>query len=567
MDITQQQLEEHVQAQPKSTLFPYLAERLLHNGRIGQAGRISRAGVEANPEYVTGRIIAGQVALEREEYAFARDCLLGALENDPGALQARELLLEHREALDLSPAQQQEIARILRMFVPDHALAEAVLSAKVQPEEAPESSQGGAEAQEIPAGEIRIEEEEGRIALDDDAEETVEDETEPGAVPSAESSEETVGEMFRDALADEEEFSPPEFEGDQEEFPAEEVEELFVPETEAEEAETSGGEPEDHPSEEDEKAPGGTEPASPEEIQDQPSGEPEEPAEGKDPFLKSFVGEDRGEKSAEDEGESSGDITAEESGTRSVTPSDFLQDEEASDEAREEAGFSDVSESEETEQETGPSDPDSPEAEETGKEIPEDQDVYLKSIRKSRPEAADMDETDTDEPPEGGMRDSRRQIPFTHPFFDPGEDDLEEKGGAESIRLPADLSEEEINEILRNEILLEAEAESGDSGQETAEPEEEDSEREQAEADTRQEFAPPVRSEEKEAEILRDLEEPGLQITERMATFTFASVLKSQGLYEQAYQVLEILRKKSGDIRRIEREQAELKRLIDRQNE
>jgi|GEM_PF-2196843 len=58
-------------------------------------------------------------------------------------------------------------------------------------------------------------------------------------------------------------------------------------------------------------------------------------------------------------------------------------------------------------------------------------------------------------------------------------------------------------------------------------------------------------------------EQGSIKITERMATFTFADVLKSQGLYDQAYQVLELMRNKSEEIERIESEQTELKELIE----
>jgi hypothetical protein len=56
--------------------------------------------------------------------------------------------------------------------------------------------------------------------------------------------------------------------------------------------------------------------------------------------------------------------------------------------------------------------------------------------------------------------------------------------------------------------------------------------------------------------------EAKLTITPRMATFTFADVLRSQGLYEQAYEVLEMMRDKSSNIERIEREQEKLKDLM-----
>ncbi|MCF7804301.1 MAG: hypothetical protein K9N46_08440 [Candidatus Marinimicrobia bacterium] len=54
-----------------------------------------------------------------------------------------------------------------------------------------------------------------------------------------------------------------------------------------------------------------------------------------------------------------------------------------------------------------------------------------------------------------------------------------------------------------------------------------------------------------------------IKITSRMATFTFANVLKSQGLYEQAYQVLDLMREKSDEIDRIEEEQSALEQLIE----
>ncbi|MBS1271246.1 MAG: hypothetical protein MAGBODY4_00375 [Candidatus Marinimicrobia bacterium] len=62
-------------------------------------------------------------------------------------------------------------------------------------------------------------------------------------------------------------------------------------------------------------------------------------------------------------------------------------------------------------------------------------------------------------------------------------------------------------------------------------------------------------------------EQDSIKITERMATFTFAEVLKNQGLYEQAYQVLELMRNKSDELEHIETEQAELKELIEAKRE
>lgn len=60
----------------------------------------------------------------------------------------------------------------------------------------------------------------------------------------------------------------------------------------------------------------------------------------------------------------------------------------------------------------------------------------------------------------------------------------------------------------------------------------------------------------------RPSNEAKLTITPRMATFTFADVLRKQGLYEQAYEVLEMMRDKSPNIERIEREQEKLKKLM-----
>jgi tetratricopeptide (TPR) repeat protein len=58
-------------------------------------------------------------------------------------------------------------------------------------------------------------------------------------------------------------------------------------------------------------------------------------------------------------------------------------------------------------------------------------------------------------------------------------------------------------------------------------------------------------------------DEVELRITPRLATFTFAEVLKSQGLYDQAYEVLEMMRQKNVSPERIDKQQEELKRLMD----
>lgn len=57
-------------------------------------------------------------------------------------------------------------------------------------------------------------------------------------------------------------------------------------------------------------------------------------------------------------------------------------------------------------------------------------------------------------------------------------------------------------------------------------------------------------------------DEVELRITPRLATFTFAEVLKSQGLYDQAYEVLEMMRQKNVSSERIDKQQKELKRLM-----
>ena len=57
-------------------------------------------------------------------------------------------------------------------------------------------------------------------------------------------------------------------------------------------------------------------------------------------------------------------------------------------------------------------------------------------------------------------------------------------------------------------------------------------------------------------------DEVELRITPRLATFTFAEVLKSQGLYDQAYEVLEMMRQKNVSPERIDKQQKELKRLM-----
>lgn len=355
MDHSTAELTDYVQSNPGSPLFAYLAETLAREGDEEWAYRICRAGVEGNPGFITGWIVAGSIALSRAEYSFAKQALLTALDIDPGAIRARELLLRWRAEIELSRNQVREIAGILLKLIPDHELASTVLKEV-------EKGQSGSGA--------RTEESTG----------------------AAEAPEDSVARRFQDALQGK-----------------------TAPET----AEASGtGEREE-------------ERESPAHPQQDTGADPQEET----------------ELGGTGSGMQSEDLSREEMG-------ETLRDESRSEKRN-------VSET-----------------------LPDRQ----KAVEEDEGQATGMEsETGSDEDVEGKTGDS------------------------------------------------------GESGEETG--------------DTSQ------------SEILQEIEEPTLQITERMATFTFANVLKSQGLHEQAYKVLEILRGKSDDIERIEREQEELRRLIDSQNE
>jgi len=427
MEFTRDTLEQYLNSHPDSPVFARLADLYLQRDELEKAQRLCEEGTERLPEFTTGWIIAGEVAFSRGELTEAKSYWEYALETDPSAVRAADLLLRHADALELTPGERQKAGERLVTLFPEHEAGKAAL--KIDRTDTGEPKAGDEESEpssQAEPPEIREEDMEASGSAET-SEEEQSSEIRTGA--------ESVAERFKKAF--EGRLKP----GDVESEPSADV---------PDEQEVEGTDMEKQSSEEET----GT---ARENIEPEATQISEEPPES-------------GEEDTED-----------------------------------------------AEKDT---------------EHPEDEDVYLKSLRKRQ--------TSGEEEFASGMqvgKDPTKQIPFTHPFYDPGEDDLDELGSDET-ESGAEHTDDATHERISDSAGMEEPSETPDD----------------TEQKTRETSG-----------VLGDPEEPSLKITERMATFTFANVLRSQGLYEQAYQVLEIMRGKTDDTERIDREQAELKKLIEQQ--
>jgi|GEM_PF-4836393 len=602
MTLNKEFLETYFEENVTSALFPLYAERLLEADDINRANEICSEGVEQFPHLATGWLIYARVAMAEEKYADAKAYLFRTLEEDRACLLAAELLL-NTEAVDLSEQEQTDIVAVLLDMdseyetalesleeisaeedegevVEEPELDEPVEAAPEDIGDIEEESEGSAEEEPLTEADeddiledLDFDEEEEPVGEYLDDEETPEPEVDD--LPAQEGEEnEFLEEVFHEA-EEESDFAPPDFEGEM--LDEEETAEDFEEEFDLDELQ------------------------EPEEF--------EQPAESEEFPLEESLEEETEALPEEDIDEGTEEETEkiEEEAPRPFkedlkrTNVDFAeianQDSERAPEAIEGLGLSrDLIESmsqeellsvlkkkygleEEAESSTAFLNrlQEIEDVDDDVKEALQQFDIFkIEDAGKSENELPSAEEEDSEEAEDLETLGEADVSP------EEAEDEIEQKiEGDEEIDLDdldldleedtedADVDfEEDANEIDEFEDLEDV----------TNEPQEEKSS-EQAE-EAVQEADEPVESDE-DISVEVPIEEPPeeniadhvkprpkpsneakLTITPRMATFTFADVLRTQGLYEQAYEVLEMMRDKSSNIERIEREQEKLRDLM-----
>ena len=87
-------LEQQVGANPSSPLFARLADILLKNGEISRAIDVCQRGIEAHPEYSTGKLVYARSLAARDRFGDAVRALSPLLEAYPGNILLEQLVEE-----------------------------------------------------------------------------------------------------------------------------------------------------------------------------------------------------------------------------------------------------------------------------------------------------------------------------------------------------------------------------------------------------------------------------------------------------------------------------------------
>src|SRR5687768_17255115 len=77
-------LRARLRLDPKSRLFYPLAEELRKVGRLDEAEKVLRDGVQHHPTYLSGWVSLSRVLVERNQHREATEVLMKALALDPG---------------------------------------------------------------------------------------------------------------------------------------------------------------------------------------------------------------------------------------------------------------------------------------------------------------------------------------------------------------------------------------------------------------------------------------------------------------------------------------------------
>lgn len=602
MTLNREFLDTYFEENVTSALFPLYAERLLETNDVDRANEICSEGVEQFPHLATGWLIYAQVAMAEEKYADAKTYLFRALEEDRACLLAAELLL-NTEAIDLSEQEQTDsIAVLLNMdseyetalesleeisagedegeFVEEPELDKPVEAATEDIGEIAEESEEITEEEPLTETEedvfedLDFDEEEDPVGEYLDEEETPD--TEVDDLPAQEGEEnEFLEEVFHEA-EEESDFLRPDFEGEMldDEVTAEDFEEDFDLEAlqESEEFE---------------------QPTESEELPPAESVEEENEA-----LSEEYLDEDTEE--AEAEAEETRPIKEDLKRTNVDFAEIANQDSERAPEAIEGFGLSrDLIESmsqeellsvlkkkygleEESESSTAFLNrlQEIEDVDDDVKEALQQFDIFkIEDTGKSENEPPSAEEEDLGESEDLGTPGEADVLP------EDAEDEIEQKiAGDEEIDLDdlgleleedtedadVDFGEaaDEIDEFedLEDESEIAAEPQEEEALEQDEEPVQATEEQEESDEEVSVEVPIEKPLEEHISDHVQPRHKPSneakLTITPRMATFTFADVLRKQGLYEQAYEVLEMMRDKSSNIERIEREQEKLRDLM-----
>jgi len=584
MTLDREFLDTHFEENVTSSLFPLYAERLLEADEFERASEICAEGVEQFPHLATGWLIYAQVAMAEEKYTDAKTYLFRALEEDRACLLAAELLL-NTEALDLSELEQADIVSVLldmdseyettqesleEITTAEDEISEPEDTEEIEEfEEIPEeiSEEPPADADEDVLENLDFEEEESPVGEYLDDEETLEQDVDD--LPAQEGEEnEFLEEVFHEA-EEEADFAPPDFEGEllNEEETAEDFEEEFhLEDLEESEGFEQPAESEDLLPEEssDDETESVADKGIDEDIEEETQGAEEE-TESKPPAKEDLKrtnvdfaeianqDSERAPEAIEGLGLSRELIESmSQEELLSVLKKKYGLEEEAESST---AFLNRLQEIEDVDEDVKEAlqkfdifkiqDEGSLEVEPTESEAETDEEIDALEITK---EDSDSDDDFDDEMEEKIEADDEIDL----------EDlDLELEEETEDADVDFEEEEDEIDEF--EELEDEVAAESGEEIQESKDEEE-----------SEEELSVEVPIEEPLEENIADHVKPRpkpsneakLTITPRMATFTFAEVLRSQGLYEQAYEVLEMMRDKSSNVERIEREQEKLKDLM-----
>ena len=267
MTLDKQFLKHYLDDHPASSLFPMYAEQLYQDDRLSEAAEVCASGLDQFPHLATGWLIYGKVALAQENYTDAQIYLWNALRSDRACLAAANLLLGQSE-LTLTEDDRSDLQSVLtEMGGEVEALVEEPAPEPEDNEDIPveDLTEGADEdlsgeepdveesqTEEEPAEEIPSEEDADEILAELELEDETtgeeerkagqhlkEDETEESDedIPAKQADEdEILNQAFQEAMEDEPEFAPPEFEGEvlDEEGPEDFEEEFDLEELESE---------------------------------------------------------------------------------------------------------------------------------------------------------------------------------------------------------------------------------------------------------------------------------------------------------------------------------------------
>jgi tetratricopeptide (TPR) repeat protein len=138
-----EQLNQKLQADPKSRVFAQLADAYRKANLLDEAIDTSQKGLKNHPRYAVAHIILGRCYLAKSVYGLARDEFQLAIKDDPQSLVGYKLLAETYEKQQMLPEAIKYYQLVLDLEPTDIALAEKIANLKniqpIKPETVPVS--------------------------------------------------------------------------------------------------------------------------------------------------------------------------------------------------------------------------------------------------------------------------------------------------------------------------------------------------------------------------------------------------------------------------------------------